>query len=161
MKCPACGSFNIDGSDECDSCQASLTIEEPRKGLEKRILEGTVAALAPRQALTVAAGQKAAEALETMRRHKVGCLLVVDGGNLVGVISERELLARLKDPLSPGAARVGELMRPDANSLREGDSVADAFHQMAVSGYRHIAIRLNDGRLAVLSSRDLLRYLCK
>ena len=96
-----------------------------------------------------------------MRRHKVGCLLVVEGGNLAGVVSERELLTRLPDALIPGKTPVSDVMRADAAVLREDDSVADVFHQMAVSGYRHLAVRLNDGRLAVLSSRDLLRYLCK
>jgi len=162
MKCPACGTFNIDGSDECDSCRASLTLpDEPKKGMERRILEGTVAQIAPRQALTIAAGQKASDALESMRKNQVGCLLVVEGGRLTGVVSESSILDKLKDPLKLAGASVADVMRSDGTCLREEDGVADAFHQMAVSGHRHLAVRLSDGRLAVVSSRDLLRYLCE
>lgn len=162
MKCPACGSFNIDGSDECDSCRGSLTLpEQAKKGMERRILEGTVAQIAPRQALTIGAGKKASEALEQMKKQKIGCLLVLEGGKLTGVVSESSMLSKLKDPLKLGAATVADVMRTDGALLREDDGVADAFHQMAVSNHRHLAVRLGDGRLAVVSSRDLLRYLCE
>jgi CBS domain-containing protein len=162
MKCPACGAANIEGSDECDSCAAPLVnAAPPKKGLEKKILEGSVADLAPRQALTISAGQSASEALETMRRHKVGCLLVVEGGKLAGIVSESTLLKKLADPMAFGKTAAGDVMRSDGVVMRDDDSVADAFHQFAVSGHRHLAVRLSDGRMAVLSSRDLLSYLCK
>jgi len=159
VRCPSCGFKNLAGVDECDACKAPLTAPPPAKGLERKILEGTVAALKPHKALTIASSDSVAHALEIMQHAKVGCLLVVDGGKLAGVISEREMLMRSPDPLKLGGT-VSSLMRSDGTCLSEDDSVADAFHSMAVTGHRHLPIRLSKGGFAVVSARDLLRYLC-
>jgi CBS domain-containing protein len=159
MRCPSCGFVNLAGADECDGCRAPLTAQASAKGLEKKILEGTLSRLKPHKALTIAPGDSARHAVELMQDAKVGCLLVLDGGRLSGVISERELLQRSLNPLSLSGS-VSSLMRVDGTALSEQDSVADAFHSMAVSGHRHLAVKLSGGGYAVISARDLLAYLC-
>lgn len=158
MRCPSCGFVNLAGSDQCDGCRGSLAAAAP-KGLERRILEGTVGQLKPKKALTIGSGDTAAHAVELMQNAKVGCLLVLDGGKLAGLISERELLRNSLDPLKLSGT-VGALMLADGSTLSFGDSVADTFHAMAVSGRRHLAVRLASGGYGVVSARDLLAYLC-
>jgi CBS domain-containing protein len=159
MRCPSCGFVNLAGADECDGCRASLTAPSAARGLERRILEGTVSQLKPKKALTIAAGDSVGHAVEIMQQAKVGCLVVLDADRLAGVISERELLQRSLDPLRL-AGSVSSVMRADGTALADSDSVADAFHAMAVSGHRHLPVRLKAGGLGVVSARDLLRYLC-
>lgn len=160
MKCPSCGVANIEGADACESCHQELSAPAAR-GLERRILEGTVSALSPKPALIVAPGDALAQALGVMRRAKVGCLLVVEDGRLEGVLSEREILFNTGERTDWDGTPVSALMRAAPAALRREDSVADAFHQMAVSGHRHLPVALDPGRWAVVSARDLLRYLCK
>jgi CBS domain-containing protein len=45
-----------------------------------------------KEPITVTPGTPTLEAIELMRRHKVGCLPVVDGKRLVGIITERDLI---------------------------------------------------------------------
>jgi CBS domain-containing protein len=49
-----------------------------------------------------------------MREHRIGCLLVVDGDRLVGIITERDLLLKLERATAADAVR--ELMTPDPRS---------------------------------------------
>ncbi len=163
MKCPVCGFNNIAGAEECDSCQSPLSNEYmvPKKGMERRILEGTIAELSPRKALTIAPGEPLAKAVELMRGAKVGSVLVVEGQELVGVLSERELLLRTAESTSWERTPVKEIMRARPTLLREDDQVAEAFHRMALSNHRHVPVRLKNGDLGVVSARDLLRYLCQ
>ncbi|MDE2237194.1 MAG: CBS domain-containing protein, partial [Elusimicrobia bacterium] len=135
-----------------------LTQPAAARGIERRILEGSVRALRPKPALTIGPVAPVSEAVERMRTAKVGCLLVIEDGKLVGVLSERELLHNSIDPLAL-AGSVGALMRADATCLREEDSVADAFHAMAVTGHRHLPVA-RAGGYSVVSVRDLLHYLC-
>lgn len=161
-KCPACGYANIDGSDECDSCRAPLSAAPAaRPGMEKRILEGSVLDLGLHAALTAAPSDTLAQAVETMREGKMGCVLVLEGGRLAGVLSERELLFRTDAETNLSRTRVGDVMRAEDSWLREDDPVADAFHRMAVSGNRHVPVRRADKSFAVISARDLLSYLCR
>jgi len=66
-------------------------------------------------------------AVEKMRGKKTGCVLVMAGGKLLGLLSERELLRRSVEKTDWDKAKVESLMRETTNYLREEDSVADAF----------------------------------
>ena len=164
MKCPACGFINIAGADECDSCRASLTdipALSGNKGMQKRILEGFVSDLSPKRFPTVAPEAALSEAVQKMRHDKVGAVLVVRGKELVGVLSERELLLKTGEKTELSRTPVRKIMRVNPSFLREDDLVADVFHRIAISNHRHVPVRMKDGSYAVVSARSLLRYLCK
>ena len=164
MKCPECGFVNIAGSDECQSCQAPLAHIEalsPKRGMERRILEGSVSHLSPKPAIQVGPEDSLLKAVEAMRSAKIGCVLVVGEGKLLGVLSERELMLGLRETRDLGSRLVKEIMRPRPTCLKENDQVADAFNRMALSGHRHVPVCFKDGSYGVVSARDLLRYLCK
>ena len=159
MRCPTCSFENLSGAEHCDACHASLAEPTQHKGLEKKLLDGSVASMKPQKALSISATEPAATAVQMMREAKVGCLLVMDGDKLLGVLSERTLLQRSADPFSLVETASG-LMRA-AEDFSEDASIADAFHAMAVTGHRHLPVKLKKGGYGVLSARDLLHYLCK
>lgn len=161
MKCPVCGVLNIAGSDECDSCQAPLTDPAPKKGMEKRIIEGIVRDLGPKRALTISPADSVQKAVELMRKSGVGCMLVLEKGALTGILSERELLFKTDEATDLKKTKVADVMRTHQTPLREDDEVGEVFHRLALSGHRHAAVALSDGSFGVVSARDLLRYLCK
>jgi CBS domain-containing protein len=164
VKCPSCGASNIDGSDECDSCQAPLTDMRalaPKRGMEKRIMDGAVSHLSPKKALSVGPADPVKKAVDLMRKQNVGCVLVCGPSGVVGVLSERELLFKTDEGTDLARVRVSEVMRTHPTLLREDDEVAEAFHRMALSGHRHVPVLMRDGSHGVISARDLLRYLCR
>jgi CBS domain-containing membrane protein len=58
-----------------------------------------------RDVLTIEPGDPIQEAARRMRRHKYGCLPVVEGGRLVGIISEHDLLAVVERLAPDGSYR--------------------------------------------------------
>lgn len=164
MKCPDCGSENIPGADDCSACSASLThagAMTPKRGMEKRILEGSVADLSPKQAVQVLPSEPLLQAVGAMRKAKIGCVLAVENGSCLGLLSERELIQKVPETADLAKTLVSEIMRRDSPPLKADDPIADVFHHMAVSGYLHVPIALNDGGFGIVSARDLLHYLCK
>lgn len=162
MKCQSCGVSSIDGESECQSCGTSFLevgSYAQTKGMEKKILEGLVSDLNPQAAWSVSASQNVQDAVDLMRAKKGGCVLVLKERELQGIFSERELLF-LKQPIA-GDTPIVQVMRAESVCLRPSDLVADAFHQMAISGHRHLPVKLGAGEYGVVSSRDLLRYLCR
>ncbi|MBI3549641.1 MAG: CBS domain-containing protein [Elusimicrobia bacterium] len=164
MRCPDCGSENLAGAEDCVSCSApiaSYAAQATGKD-QKRILEGTIRDLKPHDAIALYPSRTVTEAVELMRTHKIGCVVVAEkGGSLAGIFTERDLLRKVAGRLDPSKTRLAAVMRADIEPLHEGDTVAFAFHNMAVHDYRHIPVEFDDGSLAVITSRDLLRYLCK
>jgi CBS domain-containing protein len=161
--CPYCDAENIEGADECDKCGEALTHlsnRVPASSVEADLLRDRIERLWPKTPAAVAPDTSVAEVLAKMVDAKIGCVMVVDKGKLVGIFSERDALMKLNTDAAKFMQRpISQFMTPDPVTLETNDKIAYALHKMNVGGYRHIPI-LFEGKLAgVISIRDILRYL--
>jgi CBS domain-containing protein len=100
-------------------------------------------------------------AITAMVEQRVGCILIVSEGRLVGVFSERDVLRKVAAAsIDLDAVPVGELMTANPASLRPGDMLVYALHQMEIGGYRHVPLVDESGApVAVVSMRDIVGYI--
>jgi CBS domain-containing protein len=163
MLCPACGHDNLPGVDRCEGCMAplmKLDVPQAKSGLQERLMEDSIAALNPADAITVTAEATVSEAVELMNTRHVGCILVMDARQLAGVFSERDVLLKLA-----GTDRdfdevpVREVMTDQPVVLSPEDSIRFALHEMSVGGFRHIPLVSGDRPAGIISIRDVLAYL--
>jgi len=163
MTCPDCGHENLGGVDACDHCGQdlrSIDIPVPKSGLQRTIMETPLRALAPAPALTVAPGDPVSKVVRLMREKRQGSVLVMQGGELVGIFTERDALNRLTGcAYDPERLAVQEVMTRDPKALRDEDTLAAAMHFMAVGSYRHIPIMAPGKPPRFISVRGVLRYL--
>jgi CBS domain-containing protein len=161
--CPYCQAENIEGADECAECNeplSDLSVRIPATSVEADLLRDRIERLWPKSPSTVSPQTSVGQVLQKMVDERIGCVMIVDAGKLVGIFSERDALMKL----NTDAARfldkpIAQFMTPDPVTLETNDKIAFALHKMNVGGYRHIPI-LFDGKLAgVISIRDILRYL--
>ena len=100
-----------------------------------------------------------ADAAARMRFNDVGSVLVIDDGELVGILTERDLARAFADGPDPRLASVGDYMTPDPLFATPATEVEDAARMMIVAGFRHLPI-IEAGKLVgVLSMRDILSSL--
>src|SRR5690349_12530083 len=60
-----------------------------------------------RPPISVAPGDSVAEAIQRMRDRRIGCVLVIDSGRLVGIFTERDVLYKVAGmPLDATATRI-------------------------------------------------------
>lgn len=166
MKCPYCGHDNMAGIDECECCEESLAsldgiASQVRSRFEKILMRDPLATLKPRDAVSVDEDTILIEAVGTMNKAKVGCVIVTaTDGKLLGILTERDILFRApfreKNFLTQP---VKNLMTSPVETLREEMSIAFALHQMSVKRFRHTPILRKNGSLGLLTSRDLLNFL--
>ena len=58
------------------------------------------------------------EAVQEMNRHRVGSVLVLDGARLVGIFTERDVLARVVGAgLDPKTTPLAQVMTPDPRTV--------------------------------------------
>jgi CBS domain-containing protein len=99
------------------------------------------------------------EAAGYMVACKVGAVPVLDGTNLVGIFSERDIMSKVVTcGRDPRTTRIGEVMSTEIRALAPESSCEDAMMMMQTYGVRHLPVC--DGRTLVgfLSLRDLLRH---
>jgi CBS domain-containing protein len=90
-----------------------------------------------------------------MRESKVGAVLVVDGGRLAGIFSERDLATRVVAAgKSPDSTSVGEVASQPVVSVALGTSLRECAEKLRGKGVRHLPV-LSDGKpVGILSARD-------
>ena len=116
--------------------------------------------LEPRRLVVAAPHATVAEAARLMKKGRVGAVLVVEEGRLVGIFTERDALFRvIACGLDPESTPLHEVMTADPVVLRPDDSVAVAIHKMAVGGFRHIPLVVDGSATGIVSARDLFRYI--
>jgi CBS domain-containing protein len=129
--------------------------------VDQRTLEQPITRLEPRAPLCVDQHATLADAVAVMREHRVGCVLVVDdGGYLVGIFTERDLLLRLENADLSRAIR--PYVTPEPETLAPDDPIAFALNLMSVGGFRHVPLVDEEGRpTGVVSVKDVVNFLCE
>jgi len=161
--CPYCEAENIEGADECSECSQPLTemgIRVPATSVEADLLRDRIERLWPKIPSTVPPDMPVGQVLKKMVDETIGCVMVIDKGQLVGIFSERDALMKLNiDAAKFMTKPIAQFMTQQPVTLATNDKIAFALHKMNVGGYRHMPI-LFEGKLAgVISIRDILRYL--
>lgn len=95
-----------------------------------------------------------------MEERDHGSLAVVDGLDLVGLVTERDLRRAIASGADLSTTLVREVMSVDPDTFDPDLDVWDAAAWIAESGYRHLPVMDDSGELlGVVSIRDLLRSL--
>ena len=128
--------------------------------LAKNLKIECVSRLHPTPPLRVRPEQAVAEAVDLMRREKVGCVLVCEGERTVGIFTERDLLRRVLAPGKPLTVSVAECMTGNPVVVHPKESIGSAVRRMEEGGYRHLPVVDEMGRpKGVLSVKRIVHYL--
>lgn len=122
----------------------------------------TVGELCTRAVRTVPPDASIGEAARRMRRHDVGCLVVVDGVDpLDGIVTDRDLVLRgLASERDPSTTAVREVMTRGPAAVEAGVGAEQALHLMADQGVRRLVVLDSEGALlGVVSYDDVLSFL--
>lgn len=99
------------------------------------------------------------EAAKAMEESDLGSLAVVEGMDLLGLVTERDLRTAVATGTDLDSA-VSTVMSDEPDTFDPDLDVWDAASWIAESGYRHLPVVEDDGSLlGVVSIRDLLKAL--
>lgn len=106
--------------------------------------------------VTVATGTTLRETAQRMAQHTVGCVVVMSGENIRGIVTDRDLAVRGLGAGLGADAPVTEVMSAPVVSVRAGDDLDEAYRTMCRSGVRRLPV-LDGPRIAgAVTLDDLL-----
>jgi len=113
-----------------------------------------------RRVYSIEADHSVLEAARFMMEHNIGALPVLRNGELVGIVSERDIMNRVVAVgRMPGTTKVSEIMTANPKSIHVEESVENSLFLMREFGFRHLPITDGKQLKGLVSLRDLLlRY---
>ena len=99
------------------------------------------------------------EAAKVMRDKKIGSVAVREGGRVVGIVTERDLVARVLAAGDNGAMPIGEAMRTDLPSVGPDSSETQAAELMRTHYTRHLLVEEKGRVVGVISMRDVIQLM--
>lgn len=108
---------------------------------------------------TITPDATVSDLLDAFATHDVGALVVSeDGATMAGIVSERDVVRKLRDVPDARSASVASIMTTDVLTCSPDDSFASLMATMTEHRVRHVPVVV-DGRLAgVLSIGDAVKH---
>ncbi len=100
------------------------------------------------------------EAVNQMNDHKIGALVVMDGDDVVGMFTERDVLRRVVgEERSPSATRVADVMTREVVCCGPDTDLDDVAALMKKRRIRHVPVCGSSGKLlGMVSIGDVNAY---
>ncbi len=111
-----------------------------------------------RDVVTCGAGAALAEIVDTLTRHRIGAVVITEGEEIKGIVSERDVVVALA---RHGAAALDQpaesCMTENVTTCTRSESIHELMQMMTAGRFRHIPV-LEDGRLAgIVSIGDVVK----
>ena len=110
--------------------------------------------------ITVEAEDTVKKAAELMDKHDIGCLIVINYGNPIGIVTERDMLKKVVvERKDPGRTKVGNIMSGPLVTSHPQAEIRDAVRRMNERRIKKLPV-IEDGNLiGLVSLTDVMRSL--
>jgi CBS domain-containing protein len=110
-----------------------------------------------RKVYSIDAARTVLEAARFMMEHNVGALPVLRNGELVGILSERDIMNRVVAVgRTPGMTTVSEVMTANPRAVAADEGIEECLFIMREFGFRHLPIVDGKELKGLVSLRDIL-----
>jgi cystathionine beta-synthase len=114
--------------------------------------------LPPRKLVVASTADTVADGVMAMKEHGVSQLPVVDGGQLVGIVTESDLLAKLVDGRAALSSAVAEVMFRNVKTLVASEDAGKLLEVFA-AGMVGIVVDESERLLGIVTKMDLVDLL--
>jgi signal-transduction protein with cAMP-binding, CBS, and nucleotidyltransferase domain len=112
-----------------------------------------------RQVVALDATTACREAAKVMRDKKIGAVAVREGGRIVGIVTERDMVSRVLAAGDSGAMPIGEAMRTDLPRITLASSELETTEMMRTQYTRHLLVEQQGNVVGIISMRDVIQLM--
>ncbi len=106
--------------------------------------------------LTIEPGDSLKNAAKAMTDRGVGSAVVMQDGDVVGIVTERDVLHAVASDVSLSDTSVDEIMTRDPVAGAPGWELTQAVTTMTQGGFRHLLVKEMNDPIGIVSLRDLM-----
>ena len=114
--------------------------------------------LKPRNVISISPDVNVIEALKLMAKENIGAVVVLQGDNLVGILSERDYARKVVlEGKTSSSTKVSEIMTTKVITVEESQKVDDCMNMMTENHIRHLPVISGGKVLGLISIGDVLK----
>jgi CBS domain-containing protein len=113
------------------------------------------------ECFSVMSDQSLLDASKQMTECRIGALLVMEKGQLAGIVTERDIVRAVANGKDCKAVRIKDVMTTNLIVSKSGDDLDYVMAVMIQNGIRHLPVVEETGLVGMLSMRDVVRVLVK
>ncbi len=112
-----------------------------------------------RKLITVSSTASIFDALKIMAESNIGCLIVLEGDNYVGIFTERDYARKIVlEGRSSDTTTVNEIMISDIPILNNNDTIELCSKIMTEKTLRYLPVFENNQLINLISQIDIIKY---
>ena len=117
-----------------------------------------LAAKSSQEVITVVPDATVRDLLGLLAQHNVGALIVsTDGSSVEGIVSERDIVRRLREDEAVLDAPVSTIMTVEVHTCRREDAVNDLMKVMTERRIRHVPVTKDGVITGIISIGDVVK----
>jgi len=128
---------------------------QPESGTEV-INDQSVIEILRKEPVCVEANQSIQQAAASMTEKGVSSLLITEGDNLVGIVTDRDIRKRCVAPGLPFETPVSAIMTPEPYTIRAETPVTEALLHMTRLGVHHLPVINEHGAVGMFTATDVV-----
>jgi CBS domain-containing protein len=137
--------------------EAAARFIAPRKWLvEEGGFFARLGEIMTRDVYTIGPEATMAEVAKAMNQGRFGSSLVLSDSELIGIVTERDVLRAAASGVDLSTAKVMEWMTPDPVTVSLDLDTQEAAELMSARGFRHLPVMEGDKVAGIVSQRDVL-----
>jgi CBS domain-containing protein len=128
--------------------------------IERSLRKQLVSTLDYATPVAVPAATPVAQVIEKMQDERGGCALLTEGDQLVGIFTERDVVAKILGDEANLTCPVSQFMTPNPIWVTADDPISKAIFQMHQGGFRYVPVLDREGSpRGYVAHRDIIHYL--
>ncbi len=97
------------------------------------------------------------EVAKILKQNKIGALIVEKNGNLIGIISERDIVWKVvAEGKSPVQTKAKDIMTAEVVTIDIDECMNKLYETMQKVPFRHLPVRKGNRVIGMVSNRDLM-----
>ena len=114
------------------------------------------------EVVSMVAEESVVNAARVMNERGIGGLVVMDGGTMVGIFTERDILRRVvAEHRDPAATKIREVMTSPVTCCPAETTQSECMKVMTEKRIRHLPVVRGEDVVGIVTSGDLLAYRVK
>jgi len=112
--------------------------------------------------ITLTRDKPAVEAAELMRKHNIGCIIVVDNENPIGIVSERDIIRKIvAKRRSPDDTPVEDIMSMNIISVEINQDIKEVSNRMVQYNIKKMPV-VHEGKLqGIITTTDIVKVMAE